>query len=92
MVLIVYNELHQALPLCSSASTGFINCDAVLSSKYSQVFGIPLEVFAIVYFMANLAMVFLIAFGSEWLYPKVMRVLFRLEIYWDTDGFVSCHC
>jgi uncharacterized membrane protein len=77
MVLIIYQELHQQLPACSANSTFFrIDCNAVLSSPYSQIFGIPLEVFAIVYFIANLGLILLVSFGNEWIYPKALKILF----------------
>jgi uncharacterized membrane protein len=53
-----------------------LNCDAVLSSRYSQVFGIPLELFAVAYFILNLLLVYLIAFGSDRFYRTSLKVLF----------------
>jgi uncharacterized membrane protein len=77
MVLVIYQELHKQLPGCSTNSNIFrIDCNAVLSSPYSQVFGIPLEVFAIAYFIANLALILLVSFGNDWIYPKALKILF----------------
>jgi uncharacterized membrane protein len=80
MVLIIYNALRQPLPFCpkpSSLSVGVVlNCEAVLDSKYSQVFGIPLELFAIAYFILNLLLVYFIAFGSDRLYRTSLKILF----------------
>jgi uncharacterized membrane protein len=77
MVLIIYQELHQQLPVCSASSSVFrFDCDAVLGSRYSEVFGIPLEVFAVIYFVINLALIFTISFGSDWIYPKALKILF----------------
>jgi uncharacterized membrane protein len=76
MVLVVYYYLKQQLPGCSSKPGGFFNCDAVLGSRYSQVFGIPLELFAVCYFIINLLLVFLIAFGSESVYRWSLTILF----------------
>jgi len=78
MVLVVYYFLKQALPFCPQ-STGpgiVLNCDAVLSSGYSQIFGIPLELFAVVYFVVNIFLVFLIAFGRQTVFERALDVLF----------------
>jgi uncharacterized membrane protein len=78
MVLVVYYFLKQALPFCPQ-STGpgiVLNCDAVLSSSYSQIFGIPLELFAVVYFVVNIVLVFLIAFGRQSVFERSLDVLF----------------
>ncbi len=80
MVLIIYNELHKTLPFCSpptQSSTGIvINCDKVLSSPYSTVFGVPLEVFAVTYFIVNLALIYLVGFGTERIYRAAFKTLF----------------
>lgn len=77
-VLVVYFELKQALPLCPSQSGPGIslNCNAVLGSQYSQFFGIPLEFFAAGYFVINILLVCLIAFGSEGVFRTSLNVLF----------------
>lgn len=75
-VLIIYNELKQ-LPLgCPTKPTGWIDCAAVLSSAYSEVFGIPLELFAIGYFIVNLALVYVVVFGQQALYKYSFNALF----------------
>jgi len=78
MVVIVYNTLRQPLPFCPlRESSGIsLNCEAVLGSKYSQVFGIPLELFAIAYFILNLLLVYLIAFGTDRLCKASLNILF----------------
>lgn len=80
MVLIVYNTLHQTLPFCSpsSSSSGgiVINCTKVLSSSYSSIDGVPLEVFAVAYFIVNLALIYLIGFGTEAIYRVAFKTLF----------------
>jgi uncharacterized membrane protein len=75
MVVVVYYLLKQPLPLCTPGNS-FFNCDIVLSSGYSQVFGVPLELFAVVYFVVNVALVFLIAFGREGIFSISLDVLF----------------
>jgi uncharacterized membrane protein len=77
MVLVIYQELHQQLPGCSANSNIFrIDCNAVLSSPYSQIFGIPLEVFAVIYFIANLSLILLVSFGSDRVYSVALKLLF----------------
>ncbi|HMK82259.1 MAG TPA: vitamin K epoxide reductase family protein [Candidatus Bathyarchaeia archaeon] len=80
MVLIIYNALRQPLPFCpkpTGVSIGVVlNCEAVLDSQYSQVFGIPLELFAVAYFILNLLLVYFIAFGNDRLYKTSLKVLF----------------
>lgn len=78
MVIIIYQALKQPLPFCPlQRGPGVVlDCDAVLSSKYSQIFGIPLELFAIAYFIMNLIFVYLIAFGSNPLFRISLKVLF----------------
>ena len=53
-----------------------MNCDTVLGSGYSQVFGISLELFAVVYFAINLLLVYLIVFGSDRLFGISLNILF----------------
>ncbi len=69
-----YYYLGQTPPLCTPG--GFFDCDKVLGSSYSQVFGVPLELFAVAYFVVNLALVYLIAFGSQGLFRAAMRTIF----------------
>jgi len=81
MVLIVYYTLKEALPFCPlgplHGSQGItLDCYAVLSSRYSQVFGIPLELLAVWYFIVNLLLVYFIAFGSDSLSGISLRTLF----------------
>jgi len=75
-VFVIYNTLRQ-LPLgCPTKPTGFIDCAAVLSSGYSKVFGIPLELFAIGYFIVNLVLIYIIVFGRETMYRYSFTALF----------------
>jgi uncharacterized membrane protein len=81
MVLIIYNALGQRLPFCplpqgSGQGSGIVvNCEAVLGSTYSKVFGIPLELFAVGYFIMNLLLVYFIAFGSARLFKASLNIL-----------------
>jgi len=73
-VLITYYFLGQSLPLCTPGS--FFDCAKVLGSSYSVVFGVPLEMGAVVYFVVNLALVYVIAFGRSSLFRRALSVLF----------------
>jgi uncharacterized membrane protein len=78
MVVTIYYMLKQSLPACPlQRGPGIVlNCDMVLGSGYSQVFGIPLELFAVVYFALNLLLVYLIVFGSDRLFKLSLNILF----------------
>jgi uncharacterized membrane protein len=81
-VLVIYYSLGQALPLCPTGTYNVfgynirLDCGAVLSSSYSKVFGIPLELLALVYFLVNIAMVFVIAFASDRAARTTVNLLF----------------
>ncbi|HUK29460.1 MAG TPA: vitamin K epoxide reductase family protein [Candidatus Acidoferrales bacterium] len=79
MVLVVYYTLKlQALPFCPlQKGPGIaLDCYAVLSSSYSEFFGIPLELLAVGYFIVNLLLVYFIAFGGVRLAKASLRTLF----------------
>jgi len=80
-VLIVYQTLREGLPFCTvqevTQGPGIaLNCYAVLSSRYSQIFGVPLELFAVGYFLVNLILLFFIAVGSDYLAGICLKTLF----------------
>ena len=77
-VLVIFYTLNQQLPLCPTGTfLGLrFDCGAVLSSPYSRVFGVPLELLAMVYFMVNLGMVYLVAFGSARVSDFMLEALF----------------
>ena len=77
-VLVIFYTLHEQLPLCPTG-TFFgmsFDCGAVLTSPYSVVFGVPLEILALAYFLVNVGMVLLVALGSEKSSNLTMNVLF----------------
>jgi len=79
IVLYLYNTLHQQLPACTSPQNFWgisINCNVVLGSPYNSIFGLNLDVLAVTYFIVNLALIFLVAFGSDRLYDRAFKVLF----------------
>jgi uncharacterized membrane protein len=77
-VVITYSVMGQAPPLCKEGTIGGIalDCEAVLGSKYSEIFGVPLELFAVVYFVINLFLVYLVSFGSEGVFGRALGILF----------------
>ena len=79
IVLYLYNTLHQLPPYCSTTQTFWgiaLNCGAVLGSSYNSVFGFNLDVLAVTYFIINLVLIFMVAFGSDRLYDRAFKVLF----------------
>jgi uncharacterized membrane protein len=78
MVVVVYYTLRQNLPFCPASSGPSIvfNCGTVLSSSYSMIFGIPLEVFAVAYFVVNLVLIYFVTFASGFLGRFSFRTLF----------------
>jgi len=78
MVVIVYYTLQETLPFCPlQKGPGIaLDCYAILSSTYSEFFGIPLELLAVGYFIVNLLLVYFIAFGSTSLSRASLNVLF----------------
>jgi len=87
-VLIIYYTLGQQLPLCPTGTyniLGFyihLDCGEVLSSSYSVVFGVPLELAALVYFLVNVGMVFVIAFASD----RAAKITVNLLFVWRFLG------
>lgn len=78
MVVVVYYYLNEALPFCPSSTYGGIvlDCNRVLSSSYSNIFGVPLELLAVIYFIVNISLVIFIAFGGTRLFETSIDVLF----------------
>lgn len=77
-LVVTYYELKTAPPFCTAGSVGGIalNCNAVLGSRFSSFFGVPLEFFAAAYFVVNVILVCLIAFGSERVSAGSLNLLF----------------
>ena len=77
-VLVIYYTLGGALPLCPTGNYFgiYLDCGAVLGSSYSKVLGVPLELLAVFYFVVNLGLVYLIAFGSDRVSKRSLSVLF----------------
>ena len=76
-VLIDFYYLGQQI-ICPSGSLFGIrlDCGAVLGSSYGRIFGVPLELLASLYFLVNIAMVYVIAFGSDRAFRVSLQALF----------------
>ncbi|MGP8124830.1 MAG: vitamin K epoxide reductase family protein, partial [Nitrososphaerales archaeon] len=73
IVLYLYDTLHQQLPVCTLPQKILgetFNCNTVLGSSYNSIFGLNLDVLAVTYFIVNLALIFMVAFGSDRLYDR----------------------
>ncbi|MDE1858652.1 MAG: vitamin K epoxide reductase family protein [Thaumarchaeota archaeon] len=77
-VLVIFYTLNQQLPFCPTGTVLGINldCGAVLSSPYSKILGVPLELLAMGYFLVNLGLVSLVAFGSQRVSDATLEILF----------------
>jgi len=79
-VLLVFDYMKGQLPFCPQGQPGWfglaVNCEAVLGSRYNQLFGIPLDLFAVFYFIINLVLVYIIAFGGDSIFRRALTVLF----------------
>ncbi len=77
-VLMIFYSLHQQLPFCPTGSFYGLHfdCGAVLSSPYSKILGVPLELLAMGYFLVNLGLVYFVAFGSERVSDATLEILF----------------
>lgn len=77
-VLVIFYTLNQQLPICPTGTFFGVHfdCGAVLSSPYSRIFGIPLELLAIGYFLVNLGLVCFVAFGSDHVSGITLDILF----------------
>lgn len=78
MVVVIFYLLKEALPFCGAGKgPGIVfNCETVLGSPYSEIFGVPLELLAVFYFIINISLVYLIAFGNEKVFNVSLDVLF----------------
>jgi uncharacterized membrane protein len=78
MVVVIFYYLKDSLPFCpTSTGSGIVfNCGIVLGSSYSVVFGVPLELLAVVYFIVNLTLVYIIAFGRRRAFEVSLDFLF----------------
>jgi len=71
-IYLVYVALiNNSSPLFCSINNTPINCEKVLESPYSKVFGIPLELYAILYFIIDIFLILL-------LYKKRLKIIYNL--------------
>ncbi|MCL5018015.1 MAG: vitamin K epoxide reductase family protein [Candidatus Parvarchaeota archaeon] len=84
MVLFLFYTLHNPLPFCQvgSQSSGIaINCYKVLNSSYDSIFGVPLDVLGAVYFIINLALIYIVSFGKNKYYRRAFIALFGWRFF-----------
>ncbi|MFP3073869.1 MAG: vitamin K epoxide reductase family protein [Caldivirga sp.] len=88
VVLYTYYYLHNAPPLCTvgGSQSPFpgvtINCIKVLSSPYAELADVPLDVLAVFWFVANIAMAMAYDKVAEPAAGKLLRAL----MYWRFLG------
>ncbi len=87
-ILLVFYAAKSPLPFCATptsinvaSATFAINCESVLGSAYSSVFGVPLDALACVYFIVNIALVYLVCFGSKKNYKNTFKGLLAWRLF-----------
>ena len=80
IVIYEWSILHTPPPFCivgNTTSTGItLNCAKVLSSRYSNVFGVSLEALAAVWFIINLFLIMLVVSARREVARRSVDVLF----------------
>lgn len=75
IIIFIYLEytvlISKSLPYFCSVNNTLIDCEKVLNSPYSKLFGIPLGIYAIAYFIIDLFLVLL-------LYKKRLKIIYNL--------------
>ncbi|WP_243671547.1 vitamin K epoxide reductase family protein [Vulcanisaeta sp. JCM 16161] len=88
IVIYTYYYLHELPPLCTSFKSPFpgitIDCERVLSSRYSDIGGVPLDLLAAVWFIVNIILVLTYDLGPGNLAALALNVLF----YWRFIGIL----
>jgi uncharacterized membrane protein len=88
VVIYTYYYLHELPPLCTSFKSPFpgvtIDCERVLSSKYSDIGGVPLDLLAAIWFVINIAFVITYDIGPG----MVARFAINALFYWRFLGIV----
>ena len=86
VVIYTYYYLHELPPLCTSFKSPFpgvtIDCERVLSSRYSDIGGVPLDLLAAIWFIANITLVLIYDLGPQRLASLALNTLF----YWRFIG------
>ncbi len=88
IVIYTYYYLRELPPLCTSFKSPFpgitIDCERVLSSRYSDIGGVPLDLLAAVWFIVNIILVLTYDLGPGNLAKLALDSLF----YWRFIGIV----
>ena len=88
IIVIVFYGAKSPLPFCPppssisvASSTLALDCGKVLGSAYGYILGVPLAVFACLYFIANIALVYLVCFGSKKDYNNTFKALLAWRLF-----------
>nr|WP_054857314.1 vitamin K epoxide reductase family protein [Vulcanisaeta sp. JCM 16159] len=88
VVIYTYYYLRELPPLCTAFKSPFpgitIDCERVLSSKYSDIGGVPLDLLAAIWFVVNIILVIMYDLGPVNLVSLSINTLF----YWRFLGIV----
>lgn len=76
---LLYEHFAKIVPPCS-VNLSFIDCGEVLNSVYSQIAGIPVSLFGLIYYS------FILGFSLSWLKLRSIRVMKILSLL-STCGF-----
>jgi uncharacterized membrane protein len=75
IIIFIYLEytvlISKSLPYFCSVNNTLIDCEKVLNSPYSKLFGISLGIYTIVYFIIDLFLIFL-------LYKKMLKIIYNI--------------
>jgi uncharacterized membrane protein len=75
LIIYIYLEyvvlINNSLPYFCSINNTPINCENVLESPYSKLFGIPLGIYVIAYFIIDIFLILL-------LYRKILKIIYNL--------------
>lgn len=86
IVIYTYYYLRKLPPLCTSFKSPFpgitIDCERVLSSRYSDINGVPLDLLAAIWFIINIILVITYDLGQSSIATLSINVLF----YWRFLG------
>lgn len=86
IVIYTYYYLRKLPPLCTSFKSPFpgitIDCERVLSSKYSDINGVPLDLLAAIWFIINIILVVTYDLGQGSIATLSINALF----YWRFLG------
>ncbi len=88
IVVYTYYYLRQLPPFCTAFKSPFpgvtIDCEIVLSSRYSDIGGVPLDVLAAIWFIVNIMLVLIYDLGP----PTFANISINALFYWRFIGII----